>query len=280
MPRTRTDDGVELAWSEHGRGEPLLLIHEFGGDQRSWRPQVAHFARRYRVLTYAARGYPPSDVPTDPAAYSQARAVADALAVLDAAGEQAAHVCGNSMGGFAALHLGLTAPRRCRSLVVAGCGYGAHPDQDAAFRAESRALADRYDAEGAAAVAADYGASAGRTYLAGKDPQGYAEHLQVLAEHDPAGAALTMRGVQASRPSLYALRDELAAMSVPTLIVAGDGDDGVLEADLMLRRTLPCAGLAVLPRSGHLTNLEEPDLFDLLVERFHAQVAAGRWCPT
>ena len=86
-----------------------------------------------------------------------------------------------------------------------------------------------------------------------------------------------MDGVQAARPSLYDLRAELATMSVPTLIVAGDGDDAVLEVDLMLRRTLPRAGLAVLPRSGHLTNLKEPALFNGLVESFHAQVAAGRW---
>lgn len=277
MPRTGTDDGVALHWESHGHGEPMLLIHEFGGDHRSWRPQVAHFSRRYRCLVYAARGYPPSDVPADPGAYSQDRAVADALCVLDAAGEDSAHVVGNSMGGFATLHLGLRHPARTRSLVVAGCGYGAHPDQDAAFRAESRALARRYRDEGAAAVAADYGAGPGRVFLRDKDPAGYAEHLAILAEHDPVGAGLTMLGVQAARPSLYDLRAELAAMRVPTLIVAGDGDDGILDVDLMLRRTLPHAGLVVLPRSGHLTNLEEPALFHALVEQFHAQVAAGRW---
>lgn len=277
MPVTTTDDGVSLHWDEVGQGDALLLIHEFGGDHRSWRPQVAHFSRRYRCLVYDARGYPRSDVPTDPAAYSQDRAVADALCVLDAAGEDSAHVVGNSMGGFAALHLGLRHPGRTRSLVVAGCGYGAHPDQDAAFRTESRTLAQRYRDEGSAAVAADYGTGPGRVFLRDKDPAGYAEHMAILAEHDPTGAGLTMLGVQAARPSLYDLRAELSAMTVPTLIVAGDGDDGILDVDVMLRRTLPRAGLAVLPRSGHLTNLEEPALFNALIEQFHAQVAAGRW---
>ncbi|MHA6794568.1 alpha/beta fold hydrolase [Pseudonocardia bannensis] len=277
MPRATTDDRVALHWEETGSGEPLLLIHEFGGDSRSWHPQVAHFARRYRCLVYNARGYPPSDVPADPGAYSQQRAVADAVAVLDAAGVDTAHVIGNSMGGFCALHLGLRHPDRVRSLVVAGCGYGAHPDAADAFRATSQDLAARYDTDGAVEVARSYGASPARLQLRAKDPAGYAEHLRILAEHDVTGAALTMRGVQAARPSLYALRDELAAMAVPTLIVAGDCDDDVLDADLMLKRTLPRAGLAVLPRSGHLTNLEEPALFNGLVEQFHAQVAAGRW---
>lgn len=277
MPTTRTDDDVTIHWEEHGDGVPILFLHEFGGDQRSWRPQVAWFSRRHRCLVPAARGYPPSDVPTDASAYHQARAVADAVAVLDAAGVDRAHVVGNSMGGFCTLHLGLTHPERARSLVVAGCGYGAHPDAADAFRAESIALAERYETRGAADAAAFYGAGAPRLFLRDKDPAGYAEHLRVLAEHDPVGAALTMRGLQAARPSLYDLRDRLAAMTVPTLVVAGDGDDGILDADLMLRRTLPRAALAVLPRSGHLTNLEEPALFNDLVERFHAQVDAGHW---
>lgn len=268
----RTDDGVELRWQAEGTGEPLLLIHEFGGDSRSWRPQVAQFVRRYRCLTYDARGYPPSGVPTDPAAYSQARAVADAVAVLDAAGVAAAHVVGNSMGAFCALHLGLHHPERTRSLVVAGCGYGAHPDVAAAARAEFLALAQRYEATDSAAVAQDYGHGPARLPLLEKDPDGHAEHLRILTEHDRIGAALTLRGVQAARPSLYALRAELATMQVPTLVIAGDRDDAALDPSLMLLRTIPAARLAVLPDSGHLTNLEEPALFNDLVERFHARL--------
>lgn len=266
-----TDDGVRLHWRASGRGEALLLIHEFGGDSRSWRPQVAHFARRYRCLVYDARGYPPSGVPVDPGAYGQARAVADAVAVLDAAGVRSAHVVGNSMGGFCTLHLGLRHPDRVRSLVVAGCGYGAHPDTAAAFRGEALALAQQYDTEGAAAVAQSYGRGPARLPLLEKDPDGHAEHLRILAEHDPRGAAWTMRGVQAARPSLYDL-PELAALQVPTLVVVGDRDDAALDASLMLRRTIPSAQLAVLPNSGHLTNLEEPALFNHLVEVFHAQL--------
>jgi pimeloyl-ACP methyl ester carboxylesterase len=277
VPYATTPDGVRLHWEQTGTGTPVLFCHEFGGDHRSWRPQLAQLGRRYRCLVYDARGYPPSAVPTDPGAYSQAHAVADALTVLDAAGVDSAHLIGNSMGAFCALHTGLDHAERVRSLVLAGCGYGAHPDRAAAFRASSRDLADRYDREGAAAVAATYGAGPSRLFLRAKDPLGYAEHLRILAEHDPLGAASTMRGVQAGRPSLYDLRPRLAATRLPVLIVAGDGDDEVLEPALMLRRTLPRAALAVLPRSGHLTNLEEPALFNHLVESFVATVDADRW---
>jgi len=272
-----TDDGVQLYYEEHGEGEPLLFVHEFAGDHRSWDAQVRYFSRRYRCIVYAARGYPPSEVPTDPAAYSQARAVEDAIAVLDAAGADTAQVVGNSMGGFTALHLGLRHPDRVTALIVGGCGYGAHPDKEPTFRDESEAIAVAFETEGSVGVAQWYGVGPARVQYQGKDPRGHAEHVQVLAEHDALGAALTMRGVQKSRPSLYALREQLAGMDLPVLIVAGDEDDGVLETDLMLKRTLPRCGLAVLPRSGHVTNLEEPALFNQLVEQFLGQVEHGRW---
>ena len=59
------DDGVRLYYEETGSGTPVVFVHEFAGDHRSWEPQVRHFSRRYRCVTWAARGYPPSDVPED-----------------------------------------------------------------------------------------------------------------------------------------------------------------------------------------------------------------------
>jgi pimeloyl-ACP methyl ester carboxylesterase len=277
MPYATTDDDVRLYYEEAGEGDPLVFVHEFAGDHRSWEPQVRWFSRRYRCVVYAARGYPPSDVPADPAAYSQARAADDVVAVMDALGVGSAHVIGNSMGGFAALHVGLRHPERARSLVVGGCGYGAQPEKQEGFRAECERLAAAFESDGSEAVSRWYGVGPARVQFEGKDPRGHAEHVRVLAEHDPVGAAHTMRGVQAARPSLYALTDELAAMTVPTLVVAGDEDEHVLDADLMLKRTLPRAGLAVLPKTGHVTNLEEPDLFNLLVSRFLTAVEAGKW---
>jgi pimeloyl-ACP methyl ester carboxylesterase len=277
VPYASTDDGVRLYYEEAGSGVPLIFVHEFAGDHRSWEPQMRHFARRYRCVVYAARGYPPSEVPTDAQRYGQYRAVDDLVAVLDALGAGQAHVVGNSMGGFCVLHFGLCYPHRARSLVVAGCGYGAHPDAEERFRAESEKVAVAFETEGPAGMAQWYGYGPARVQFEAKDPRGHAEHVAVLSEHDPVGAALTMRAVQKARPSLYALRAELAALDVPTLIVAGDEDEGVLETDLMLKRTIPRSGLAILPRSGHVTNLEEPEMFNRHVERFLTQVESDRW---
>lgn len=279
MPYATTDDGVRLWHEETGTGFPVLFAHEFAGDLRSWEPQVRRFSREYRCVTYNARGYPPSDVPADPASYSQARAVADAVAVLDHAGIERAHVVGLSMGGFCALHLGLSHPERAASLVVAGCGYGAAPETAAAFRAECEATARAFDQDGAASTARRYALGPTRVQFQNADPRGWAEFAEALGEHSALGAALTMRGVQKSRPSLYDLRPQLAALRLPTLLVVGDEDEPCLAPALMLKRTIPAAGLVVLPKTGHACNLEDPAAFNAAVAHFLARAEHGAWGP-
>ena len=277
MPTLTTDDGVRLHYEEAGSGTPVLFVHEFAGDHRSWEPQLRHFSRRYRCIAYSARGYPGSDVPEDWQGYSQERARDDVRAVLDALGIERAHVVGLSMGAFATLHFGLAYAQRALSLVVAGGGTGAHPAAYRAFQEDSRKNADFIRREGMARFAATYGHGPTRVQLQNKDPRGFAEFLRHLAEHSPVGSANTMQGYQGRRPSLYDLTAEMAALQVPTLILVGDEDEPCLEACLLMKRTIPSAGLAMLPRSGHAINLEEPALFNRLVDDFFHQVAAGRW---
>lgn len=277
MAYATASDGTRLYYEEAGSGTPILFVHEFAGDYRSWEPQIRHFARRYRCIVYNARGYPPSDVPPDVSAYSQQQAVEDAVAVLDAAGIERAHVVGLSMGGFCTLHLGLRHPERALSLVVAGCGYGAQPEKQEGFRAESAAIADLIEAQGMPAFADRYAVGPARVQLQNKDPRGWDEFRRMLAEHSTTGSANTMRGVQRGRPSLYALTDQIAALRVATLIMTGDEDEGCLEPDLMLKRTIPASGLVILPKTGHTLNLEEPALFNQAVLDFITAVEAGAW---
>jgi pimeloyl-ACP methyl ester carboxylesterase len=272
-----TDDDVRLYVEQEGEGTPLLFIHEFAGDHRSWKPQVEQFRGRYRCIVYGARGYPPSDVPDRLEAYSQDRAVQDALAVLDGLGVARAHVVGLSMGGFCALHLGLQAPERAISLVVAGVGYGAAPQAQDRFRTECAAIAEAFRNEGAAAVAPRYALGPARVQLQNRNPVAWEEFVEALGEHSSEGAALTMLGVQSRRPSLYAMEEQLAALRVPMLVVAGDEDDGCLEASLMLKRIVASAGLLVLPRTGHTVNLEDPQVFSRSVEEFLSTVERGEW---
>jgi pimeloyl-ACP methyl ester carboxylesterase len=279
MAYATTDDGVRLYYEDTGEGVPIVFVHEFAGDHRSWEPQVRFFSRRHRCIAYAARGYPPSDVPEDVESYSQKRAAADIGAVLDGAGIERAHVVGLSMGGFATLHFGLDYPERALSLVAAGIGYGAEKDREAEFRRGAEQAAQGFETKGSRAFAEIYGSSAARVQFEAKDPRGWREFVDQLAEHSQLGAANTMRGVQARRPSLYDLEERFKGLVVPTLIVAGDEDDNSLQPSIFLKRTIPASGLLLLPKTGHTINLEEAAAFNQAVADFLAQVAAGRWPP-
>ena len=154
MATITTDDGVRLHVEDVGTGTPIVFVHEWAGDVRSYEPQLRHFSRRYRCIAYNARGYPPSDVPDDVDRYSQDRARDDILAVLDGLGIDRAHVVGTSMGAFATLHFGLTYPDRARSLVLTGCGYGAEPASRKLFLAETLRTAEAIETAGMAEAAA------------------------------------------------------------------------------------------------------------------------------
>jgi pimeloyl-ACP methyl ester carboxylesterase len=274
-----SDDGVRLYYEEAGSGTPILFVHEFAGDHRSWEPQVRYFSRRYRCIAYSARGYSPSDVPQDWEGYSQQRVRDDVRAVLDALGIERAHVVGLSMGAFATLHFGLTYPQRALSLVLAGGGSGAHPASYKAFQDDSRRNADFIRREGMERFAETYGVGPTRIQFRNKDPRGFAEFQRYLAEHSAVGSANTMQGYQGRRPSLYDLTAEMGRLKLPTLIMTGDEDEPCLDACLMMKRAIPTSALVVLPRSGHAINLEEPALFNQFVDDFLHQVSTGRWSP-
>lgn len=277
MAFATSDDGVRLHYEEVGSGTSLIFVHEFAGDHHSWEPQMRHFGRRYRAIAYAARGYPPSDVPENPQAYSQLRAANDILSVLDHLGVARAHVCGLSMGGFATLHFGLRHPGRALSLCIAGCGYGAEPETREKFRTEADAVVAMLREGDMPGFAERYAYGPSRVQFEAKDPRGFAAFKQALAEHSATGSANTQFGVQKERPSLYDLTAEMAALELPTLIVTGDEDWPCLTPGILMKRTIPAAALAVMPNCGHTINLEAPDEFNRLLGEFLAQVDAGRW---
>ena len=270
-------DGVTLYYEETGTGTPLVFVHEFAGDCRSWHLQVRFLARRYRCIAFNARGYPPSDVPEDPGAYSQQRAVDDIKGILDHLGIAKAHICGLSMGGYATLIFGTRYPGRALSLTVAGCGYGSVGADRALFHKDAELVARRFEEEGMAKVADFYSRGPTRVQFIDKDPQGWREFHAQLAAGSATGHALTLRGVQMGRPSVFELEKELERLEVPTLIMTGDEDEPCLDPAIFMKRKIPTAGLVVIPNSGHTINLEDPEPFNRALLDFLTAVDAGRW---
>ena len=277
MPHLTTDDGVKLHYEDVGTGIPIVFVHEFAGDWRSWETQMRYFGRRYRCIAFNARGFPPSDVPDKVDSYSQERARDDIRSVMDALKIDKAHIVGLSMGGFATLHFGFTYPERALSLVVGGCGYGASAEKRAQFMEETEAAAQRFDDVGMREAAIGYASAPSRVQYQNKDPRGWQEFADQLADHSAKGSALTMRGVQKRRPSLFDLVEKMKTITAPTLVMTGDEDWPCLEPALLMKRTIPTAGLVVMPNAGHTINLEEPAAFNQHIADFLHAVEAGRW---
>ncbi|MGB8577128.1 MAG: alpha/beta hydrolase, partial [Pseudolabrys sp.] len=256
MSYALSPDKVKLYFEEVGRGAPILFVHEFAGDHRSWEAQLREFGKRYRCVAYAARGYKPSDVPANLAAYSYQHVMRDAVAVLDHLKIEQAHLIGLSMGGYTILQVALNYPGRVRSLVLAGAGSGSERWYTEEFHKRSRDLATQFEREGSAAVAQTYGRSPSRIPFELKDPRGFAEFSRQLAEHDAQGSAHMSRGFQGERPSLYDFEKEIRKLTTPALIVVGDEDERCIEPALFLKDAIPASGLAIFPKTGHAVNLE------------------------
>ena len=276
MPKFSAN-GVNLSYEVTGEGFPLVWSHEYSGGPESWDPQVKFFSRRYQVITYSSRGYPPSDVPENPEAYSQDIVVEDLRLLLEHLRIQQAFIGGLCMGGAVALNFGIAHPQLAKGLIIASAGSGSDSSIREKWLVDGQAMTDRLLSEGMEAVAKDYARGPARGQLLRKDPKGWQEFYEGLAAHSALGAALTYRGFMLKRPTTYSLEEKLRQLQVPALILVGDEDDLCVQPAVFMKRNIPRAGLAVFPQSGHAINLEEPDLFNRTVLDFLTAVETDRW---
>jgi pimeloyl-ACP methyl ester carboxylesterase len=279
MPHIAAPDGTRLYYEEVGTGSAVVFIHEYAGDYRTWEPQLRYFSRSHRCVTLSQRGYPPSDIPDDPASYGQNIARDDIIAVLDALRIERAHIVGHSMGAYTALHVGMRVPQRCLSVTAAGCGWGSLPDpkRSEAMKALAAETGRMFAEEGIASAAAKYADAPMRQAQKNKDPRGWAEFAKMLSEHSAVGHAHTMMCLQLKRPTLWEMEAELKRFTAPLLVIVGDEDEPCLEGSLFLKRTAPTAALMVIPRTGHTVTSEEPSIFNAALAELFAAAESGRW---
>jgi pimeloyl-ACP methyl ester carboxylesterase len=269
MPYIITDDGVSLYFEAEGSGETVLFAHEFGGDWRSWRPQVEFFKQRYRCVRYAARGFHPSGVPDDLERYGQARSTADLFAVADAAGLARFHLVGLSMGSYTSLMAALASPHRLLSLTLAGCSSGPTGEVERGrYRADILTEIGLLDTEGGDGAVRWFQEDPAYRRMPQKHPAAWTTYCDNLRAQSVTGARNTMSTLHWNRDSLFEREAELALVDVPTLLVYGDEDHRLIEpTNSFLARTMPRVSSVVLPGTGHLVNIEHPDIFNEALER-------------
>ena len=268
-------NGVTLCYEETGAGEPLVWAHEYGGDLRSWEPQVRHFCRRYRVITYNHRGYSPSTIPRSASGYSEDLLVEDLHQLLRHLALGPVHLGGCSMGANVARDFAITHPEMTRSLILLGAGAGSVNREQVVQ--EWEAIAAGLERDGIQSLVKHFENVANRASFRQKDPRGFAEFLCQVGEHDAQACIHLAREVLIKRKTVLQLEPQLKALRVPTLIMAGDRDAPSIEPSVLMRDWIPNAGLVVFPKCGHTANLEEPALFNLQIAEFLAAVESDRW---
>jgi pimeloyl-ACP methyl ester carboxylesterase len=271
MPYATSDDGSRLYYEEAGSGTPIVFVHEFSGDLRSWEAQIQHFSRHYRCIAFNARGYPPSDVPARVTAYTQKNAIDDIAAVMRHLKIAKAHVIGCSMGAQTTLHFGFNYPQMALTLTTIGAGSGSVADKNVQ-RATSEANARRYE-QGLPAALERVAVAPNRVQLKHKNPRAWDDFCRRFMEHSAQGCANTQRGIQAKRPGITTLTRKFRELEVPLHVIAGDEDPGAFEPALFIKRVCPVARVTIAAATGHLVNAEEPELVNRVTEQFFADVS-------
>jgi pimeloyl-ACP methyl ester carboxylesterase len=257
-----TAGGVRLAWEELGAGEPVLLIHGLGYDRRGWGPLPALLAADFRVVLFDNRGVGESDVPAGP--YTTAQLAADAVAVLDAAGVERAHVVGTSLGGMIAQELALSSPERVERLVLACTtpgGERSFPMPERGQRLFLEFLQEPAE-EGLRGLVENALADA---TVAGR-PELVEEIYAYRLAHRP-----PLDGWQAQAGAAFGFDalDRVASLTMPVLLLHGT-DDHVVDTrnSSLLAEAIPGARLELFEGTGHLFFWEEPERFAASVRRF------------
>jgi 3-oxoadipate enol-lactonase len=258
--RTRID-GFQVEYDVRGKGPAVLLLHAFPLGLSMWEPQVEALAATHRVVRFDARGFGGSQL-DDFAPLAMERIADDGAYLLDQLWIEKAVVHGCSMGGYAAFAFARRHPKRLAGLVLQDTRAGADTPEGRANRA---ALAAKVLEEGAAAaVEAFLPKLLGETSHRERAALVATLRERILAT-SPRAIANGLYGL-AARPDS---RATLPGIAVPTLVLVG-AEDVLTPPDeaKAMASALPGARLEVVPRAGHLANLENPDAVNAALRAF------------
>jgi 3-oxoadipate enol-lactonase len=263
-------NGTTLHYELAGdRGSLIVLTHGLGGELAFWSPHVAQLAAAHRVLRWDLRGAGASAKPPGP--YTAALFAEDLAALLDALGEERAHLVGHSGGGVVSQRFALTFPQRTASLVLASTSSEVG---EKAARAWLR-LADTIERSGFGPERDPDPRGFGRRF-ATAHPEAVRALAQRTRQNDPAAYAATARAF-----GTYNWTADLGHVQAPTLILQGLDDQLTPPGgSVILARGIARSRLLMLPEAGHNLPLEMPELFSSTVLAFLAglELAAKPTC--
>jgi len=254
MGRTPTSLGYSIGFEEAGSGDatPIAFLHGVGSDKSVWRPQLAHFGAERSAVAFDYPGYGDSDPALEGTTRDDyAAAILSAMSDLRIG---RAHICGLSLGGVVAIAMHAAAPERIVSLILADT-FAAHPDGQAIYE---RGIAASGDLRAMAE------ARVGVLLAQPADPAVRKEVVETMARIDPAAYRIGAAAVWFADQ-----RERAHDIRVPTLVICGT-EDRVTPPTLSreLTHLVPDAQYESIEGAGHLSNLEQPEVFNTLVGAF------------
>ncbi len=268
MATVRTDEGVTIYYEEHGAGYPLVLAYGLGGNTTEWGPQVPAFSAKYQLILWDPRGHGKSDSPPEREKYGMERSATDLKVLLDHLRIERAYVGGLSMGGGISTRFTLRYPQRVAALLIIDSQSASGVPTSPAMRAMREKSIEIVETQGMDAMAE----------FAMKENPNIAQHVvhggpnavqEVYAMYralNPAGYAHTIRAMLRDD----SITEQLSQIRVPTLILAGD-DDPALGPSRITHEKIAGSKLVVIPKASHLSNLDQPELFNRAVLGFLAE---------
>ena len=248
-----------LNYTERGQGPALVLVHAFPLDSSMWRAQVDFFATRYRVVTPDIIGFGGSQPPRP---WSMQQMGDELVALLDELDIERCTLAGLSMGGYVSLPFAFAHPNRVQRLVLAHTRARADLDTE---RAARNAMIEELKKDGVATL-----------------PDKMLPRLLGPAApesvRNAVRASILKTTAEADIHAVTAMRDRidqtagLGRMDCPTLVITGSADAIMkVEDSEAMAQAIPGATFAVIPNTGHLSNLEDPSAFNRAVDNFLRQ---------
>ena len=270
--------GVRLHVEETGSGSPVVLLHGFTGSARAMAGVAAGLSDTHRILSVDLIGHGRSAAPRDASAYSMTACVDQLASLLDRLNLVEAHWIGYSMGGRAALALGVAHPARMLSALLVGTSAGIRDPQQRAERArDDEALAARIEREGVEAFV-DFWISQAFLVDEGRlGARGVAEARKMRLANSAHGLAASLRGMgSGAQPPLHGA---LARVVAPICLTVGEDDLKFRALAAEMSQELPNARVEIVPEAGHSAHTDNPAAFLDLARRFLADVETRRTAP-
>ncbi len=257
-------NNTQIAYSDHGIGLPVIFLHAFPLNRTMWDGDIAGLLneQRYRLVSLDWRGFGESDAPGEGEIATMDLLAGDVVALMDHLGIEQAVLCGLSMGGYVAFACLRHFPQRIAGLILADTRPGADPPDRQANREEVARIAET---QGSAAIADLQLPRLISDYTREHEPQLETRIRQMINSATQSGIAAASRGMARRADA----SDLLAGNTCPMLVIAGQ-DDALIplsETQSYVER-ISGAQCVIIPNAGHLSNLEQPDVFLDAVSNF------------